>query len=77
MYHHVVDALFSCGLKDEAIQILKEYWGGMIAKGATTFWEVYDPDDDHLSPYSSHRLNSYCHAWSCTPAYFIRKHALS
>lgn len=77
LYHHVVDALFTCGLKDEAINILKKYWGGMIDKGATTFWEVYDPDDDRLSPYKDHHLNSYCHAWSCTPAYFIRRYRLT
>lgn len=74
LYHHVVDALFACGLADEAKQLLKDYWGGMIARGATTFWEVYDPADERLSPYGSPLFNSYCHAWSCTPAYFIRKH---
>lgn len=74
LYHHVVDALFCCGLKDDAKTLLKDYWGGMIAKGATTFWEVYHPNDDLLSPYNSHHLNSYCHAWSCTPTYFIRKY---
>ena len=24
------------------------------------------------SPYGSHLMNSYCHAWSCTPAYLLR-----
>lgn len=74
LYHHVVDALFNCGLKEVAKLLLKDYWGGMITKGATTFWEVYHPNDDQLSPYNSHHLNSYCHAWSCTPTYFIRKY---
>jgi hypothetical protein len=74
LYHHVVDALFTCGLENEAKALLKEYWGGMIAKGATTFWEIYNPQEDNLSPYNSHHLNSYCHAWSCTPTYFIRKY---
>lgn len=74
LYHHVVDALFLCGLPEEAKQILQEYWGGMVKKGATTFWEIYHPSDDKLSPYNSHHLNSYCHSWSCTPTYFIRKY---
>ena len=72
LYHHVVEALFMCGLVDHATAILEKYWGGMLDKGATTFWEVYNPDDDFLSPYNSHLINSYCHAWSCTPSYFIR-----
>ena len=51
-----------------------QYWGGMIAKGADTFWEAYDPTNDFISPYDFYPINSYCHAWSCTPVYFIRKY---
>ena len=50
---------------------LTDYWGGMVEKGADTFWEAYDPRNDYISPYNFHPLNSYCHAWSCTPVYFI------
>jgi alpha-L-rhamnosidase len=46
----------------------------MISDGADTFWELYNPDDKKLSPYGSNLINSYCHAWSCTPTYFIRKY---
>lgn len=74
LYHHMVEALLICGLKKEAKQLLKDYWGGMLAKGATTFWEVYSPNEEKLSPYNSYHINSYCHAWSCTPTYFIRKY---
>lgn len=72
LYHHAVQAMVNCELFDEARSLLESYWGGMMEKGALTFWEVYDPRDDLLSPYNSHLVNSYCHAWSCTPAYFIR-----
>ncbi len=72
LWHHVVEAMLICGLEREALALLRSYWGAMIALGATTFWEVFDPADQRLSPYRSHHLNSYCHAWSCTPAYFIR-----
>ncbi|MBI5689997.1 MAG: hypothetical protein HZC55_07830 [Verrucomicrobia bacterium] len=73
LYHYVVEALQAVGLADEASRLLHEYWGGMIRKGADTFWEVYIPGDDHASPYKSHLMNSYCHAWSCTPAYLLRR----
>ncbi len=43
------------------------YWGGMLKHGADTFWQVYVPGDDRRSRYGSHLMNSYCHAWSCTP----------
>lgn len=72
MYHYVVEALLAVGLADEAADLLHDYWGGMVRKGADTFWEVYIPDDDRASPYHSHLMNSYCHAWSCTPTYFLR-----
>lgn len=73
MHHYVVEALLEAGLRQEGFDYLKSYWGGMIQKGASTFWEVYVPGDDRLSPYGSHLMNSYCHAWSCTPTYLLRK----
>jgi hypothetical protein len=73
LYHHVVEAMLACGMRGEAAALLESYWGGMLRAGASTFFEVYDPADDRLSPYRSPLINSYCHAWSCTPAYFIRK----
>ena len=74
LYHYYIQALIDAGLQKEAKEILTSYWGGMIKKGADTFWEVYDPGNDYLSPYNFHPLNSYCHAWSCTPLYFIRRY---
>jgi alpha-L-rhamnosidase len=74
LYHYVIEAMIQCGLKAEAKDLLITYWGGMVNKGADTFWEVYDPKNDFLSPYNSFVVNSYCHAWSCTPVYFIRKY---
>lgn len=69
--HYVIDAMIMCGMDDEAKACLLDYWGGMVNKGADTFWEAYDPYNDYISPYNFHPLNSYCHAWSCTPVYFI------
>jgi len=76
LYHHVVDAMITCGMKDDASALIQSYWGGMVGAGADTFWEVYDPADPALSPYGTVHINSYCHAWSCTPAYFIRAMAI-
>lgn len=74
MYHHITEALFEAGLKDEAIKLMKNYWGKMIDLGADTYWEAFDPDKPDYSPYGSPILNSYCHAWSCTPVYLIHKY---
>lgn len=74
MHHYVTEALIKLGLLKEAAVYIKKYWGGMVNLGADTFYEVYVPDDLDFSPYGDKKMNSMCHAWSCTPAYFIRKY---
>ncbi|MDC8784674.1 alpha-L-rhamnosidase-related protein [Roseateles koreensis] len=72
LYHYIVEAMVACGMNDEALELIRQYWGGMVEAGADTFWEVYDPEEPLSSPYGDIHINSYCHAWSCTPTYFIR-----
>lgn len=74
MYHCIAEALFEGGLKDEAVKLVREYWGKMLELGADTFWEAFGPDKPEYSPYGSPIVNSYCHAWSCTPVYLISKY---
>lgn len=74
MYHNYIDALLMLGEKDKALQKLEDYWGGMAKQGADTFWELYNPKNPMESPYGGTIVNSYCHAWSCAPAYFLRKY---
>ena len=76
LYHYVADAMLTCGMGAEARQFVEDYWGGMVKAGADTFWEVYDPANALSSPYGDIHINSYCHAWSCTPAYLVRARAL-
>ena len=46
----------------------------MIQAGMNVFPEVFVPDNPRLTPYGNDpRINSACHAWSCAPAYFLRK----
>lgn len=74
MHHYVVEAMVTLGMMEEALDYIKSYWGSMIDNGADTFWEAYDPQNPDLSPYSDPIMNSFCHAWSCSPSYFIRKY---
>ena len=64
-YAYVLEALIKAGLRDEAIDIIREKWGGMIEKGATTFWDVWEPD-----------FQSRCHAWSASPLYHLSQQVL-
>ena len=51
---------------------MRNYWGAMVDLDADTFWELFSPSDPDESPYGSPVVNSYCHAWSCAPSYFLR-----
>ena len=57
----------------DLIGYMKYYWVGMFLQEADTFWELYNPDNSQESPYGSSAVNSYCHGWSCTPAYLLRR----
>ena len=74
MNHNFVMAYLSCGEYDKALEYIRSYWGEMIHDGADTFWELYNPRNKRESPYGSSIINSYCHAWSCTPTYILRKY---
>lgn len=72
LHHYVLDAMLTTGMRDEALALLRRYWGAMVEGGVDTFWEVFDPADPAASPYGDIHANSFCHAWSCTPTYFLR-----
>lgn len=76
MNHIYVEALMMAKMKREAYDHMIYYWGGMIEDGADTFYELFNPKDSDESPYGSSVVNSYCHAWSCTPAYLMRLKSL-
>ena len=72
MMHYYVLALCRVGRREQALDVLRGYWGAMVRLGADTFWELFNPADPDESPYGSPIVNSYCHAWSCTPSWFLR-----
>ena len=72
MHHYYIMALLHAGLTEKAVDHLKQYWGGMVEAGADTFWESWDPGDPDGSPYGGSIINSFCHGWSCTPAYILK-----
>jgi len=76
MRHHFIAALLKTGMRERAIEEIKKYWGKMVEYGVDTFWELFDPEHPDFSPYGSKLINSYCHAWSCTPSWFIRQYGL-
>ena len=74
MYHYYAQALIDSGESEKAYELIMNYWGGMVKTGTNTFFEVYNPENPMESPYRNVALLSQCHAWSCTPSYFLRKY---
>ena len=76
MHHYTVEALIKAEMYGVAVDYIRNIWGGMVKLGTDTFYEAYSPENPEFSPYEDRKINSLCHAWSCTPAYFIRKYRL-
>ena len=74
MHHYVVEALMAVEMQAEALAYIQDYWGKMADLGADTYWEVYVPARPDITPYGDRLMNSACHAWSCSPSYFLRKY---
>ncbi len=74
MIHYYIEALFKCGLKEKAINFIKKYWGEIVDLGFDCCPEIFNSENHKESPYNAPEINSACHAWSCTPAYWIRKY---
>jgi alpha-L-rhamnosidase len=71
---HLLDALFREGAGREALDFTRRYWGEMLARGATTFWEHFTLDSSKHSQFG--RGGSACHGWSAAPAYALPAHVL-
>ena len=44
MSYYILTAMAKAGMNDEIMPTIKEFFGGMIKLGATTFWEDFDTD---------------------------------
>ncbi len=67
-------ALSQLGDVNYMLNHVKDYWGGMIKQGATTFWEAYNANDFFAEQYMFYTRpygKSLCHAWSSGPAAFL------
>lgn len=74
MTHYYLEALFNCGETDKAFAYIKKYWGAIANAGFDCCPECFDLENERVAPYKNVVLNSACHAWSCTPSYWIRKY---
>jgi hypothetical protein len=74
MSYYLAEALFRCHQGADAVRRIREYWGGMIERGATTFWEVFDPSTPEGR--MPDRLWSLCHEFCAGPVHSLPLHIL-
>lgn len=73
-YAMYIQAMIDCGRKDEALEMLKAYFGAMLDEGADTFFEHFNLGWTFPCQYRHVLMDSYCHAFNSTASYFIRKY---
>ena len=66
------------GQRQDGIDLIRRYWGAMMARGTTTLWEQFDPampaDFNRvldMTPYLS-----FSHGWSTGPTSFLSEYVL-
>lgn len=79
MRFYELEALCAMGEQSYVLSEMKNYWGGMLKLGATSFWEEYNPQKsgaEHYAMYGREFGKSLCHAWGASPIYLLGKYFL-
>ncbi|RXK86709.1 alpha-L-rhamnosidase-related protein [Filimonas effusa] len=79
MRFYELEALCALGEQSYVLKEMKDYWGGMLRLGATSFWEEYNPAKkgaEHYAMYGREFGKSLCHAWGASPIYLLGKYYL-
>jgi hypothetical protein len=79
MQFYNLSALCSLGEQKYVLNQIRDYWGGMLKLGATSFWEKYNPKEKYpqlLSMYGRPFGKSLCHAWGASPIYLLGRYFL-
>lgn len=79
MRFYELEALCVMGEHEKVMSEMKDYWGGMLREGATSFWEKYNPADqgaEHLEMYGRPYGKSLCHSWGASPIYLLGRYYL-
>jgi len=83
--YFVLEAMEMTGHRAEALDLIRQVWGGMLNAGATTFWEIDPPgcasatdiglcliqDFDKFSSQGTRYVMSMAHGWSSGPGAFL------
>jgi hypothetical protein len=80
---YVLRAMAKMNHRADALAWMRQFWGGMLNEGATSFWEAYDVDwykeDFHASLQADNRSGyfvSLAHGWSSGPTAWLMEEVL-
>jgi alpha-L-rhamnosidase len=79
MRFYELESLCTMGEQSYVLKQIKDYWGGMLRLGATSFWEEYNPSKKGVENYAMYGRafgKSLCHAWGASPIYLLGKYYL-
>ncbi len=67
-YYWILEALGQAGTYDQALILIKSYYGRLIDRGATTWWENFLADENYS--------NALSHGWGSSPTWFLTSYIL-
>lgn len=79
MRFYELEALCNMSEQKYVLHQMKNYWGGMLSRGATSFWEEYNPSEKGAAQFAMYGRpygKSLCHAWGASPIYLLGKYFL-
>ena len=81
--YYILQAMSELGHASAGLEFVRDYWGGMLDLGATTFWEAYDPSwpkaDFHSHLQADDEIGtkiSLSHGWSSGPTAWLTETVL-
>jgi len=81
--NYILDAITQCGHMGDAMGFVRSYWGGMLAEGATSWWEGYDPSWPKKNFHANLQADngtgffvSLSHGWSAGPTNWLTERVL-
>ena len=63
----LLDMAFTLGLRDWAVEYMRYYWGKMVQKGVTAWWDKFSPDID----FEPNKTGSSCQGYGVSPNFFL------
>ena len=61
---YMLPLMVDAGLIGQALNMVRQKWGALVDRGATTMWETFSGDE----------LDSLCHPWACVPVDFLSRY---